>query len=93
MGRNRVHKVFLFALFWLCGAPSPVAAKPSRPAVMATLPAGAVPGVGEALVVTEDLALPDAPIVYTGKTLLFRVTKSGELQASLFLAEISVSHR
>ena len=46
--------------------------------LMATLPAGAVDGLEETLLVFEDLRHPGAPIVYRGATLHFTITKSGE---------------
>ena len=46
--------------------------------IMAVLPAGAVPGVTEALTVAEDLAIPGAPIIFSSASgaELYRVTKN-----------------
>eukprot|EP01052_Picozoa_sp_SAG31_P019103 SAG31_NODE_1381_length_8580_cov_5.632590_5_plen_834_part_00 len=53
----------------------------SSPRLMASLPRGAVAGIDEELNVTEDLADPDAPIVFTGPTVRIELSKGrGEAQ-------------
>jgi hypothetical protein len=59
-----------------------VASPSSSPRLMATLPRGAVVGIDEALNVTEDLADPDAPILYSGPTVRIELSK-GRLEAQL----------
>ena len=59
----------------------PSAMMPAAARTMATLPAGSVEGVAEALTVTEDLTQPGAPIVFEGASgARFELPKSGELQ-------------
>jgi hypothetical protein len=51
-----------------------------QPTLMAILPPNSVAGIGEELRVLEDLSIPDAPMVFVGKTFRVSLAKTTEAQ-------------